>query len=199
LRNLEALVAEVQWMKSIIRILIALFGAFFGSLQINMISCRHGIPERPWSHWFCENQLWTWPVLLLVLFTALMLLLGKHFVAFRRPISVFLLLLYGVYGILYAIEWRVWWPALVPIGSVLAAVGIALRKVWGRLIVCAFSLVFTLYWCWSVAYAVLSGYMTSVRPLEAALSLVPGIAFVLLAGFCCYVTIQQRNSETGWV
>ena len=39
----------------------------------------------------------------------------------------------------------------------------------------------------------------SVAMLLAALSFVPGIAFGLLAGFCCYVAIRQRGSETGWV
>jgi hypothetical protein len=128
-----------------------------------------------------------------------MLLLGKRSVVFRRPISVLLLVVYGIYGVLDSFEWRAWWLALVPIGALLAAIGIVLRKVWGRVLISALSLLFALYWIWSIGVAIHSGYLTSARPLQSALSLVPGIAIVLLAGFGCYVAIQQRNSETGWV
>jgi uncharacterized membrane protein (UPF0136 family) len=187
-------------MKLVIRVLIALFGASFGSLQIQMSGCRPGLLEQPWSGWLCGNHVpRTLLILIPFLFVVLLFLLGKRSVIFRRPISVLLLVIYGIYGILDSFEWRAWWLALVPIGALLAAVGIVSGNAWGRVLIWALSLLFALYWIWSIGVAIHSGYLTSARPFQSALSLVPGIAFGLLAGFCCYVAIQQRNSETGWM
>src|SRR5438309_217735 len=117
----------IQGMKSVIRVLIALFGAFFGSLQIQMSGCRPGLPGQPWKDWLCGNHVpRTWLILIPFLFVVLMLLLGKRSVVFRRPISVLLLVIYGIYGVLDSFEWRAWWLALVPIGALLAAIGIVL-------------------------------------------------------------------------
>jgi hypothetical protein len=187
-------------MKAFTRVLIALFGAFFVSLYAQVSVCRPGILEQPSNQWLCGHRLLpTWLLLIPVFFIALMLLLGKHCVAYRRTMSVLLLSTYGIYAAFESVNLHAWWQVSFSVAMLLAAVGIALRKRWGSVLVCALSLLFGVYYIWSVGVAVHSGYLKTVRPLEAALSFVPGIAFGLLAGFCCYVAIRQRRSEPGRV
>jgi hypothetical protein len=104
----------------------------------------------------------------------------------RRPLAVLLLLAYAIYGLVEAFEYQLWWLALVPVAALAAGIGVALRARWGTLTTYAISILFVMYWLWGVITAALGGVFQSRPPLQAGLMLVPGIAFGLLAGFCCY-------------
>ena len=132
-----------------------------------------------------------------VLFSLTLMLLGRRCAAWRVPTTVVLLVSYGAYGVTYAIEYGPWWVAIAPLVALLAAVGIGLRQRWGTLVTYAISLLFGLYWAWGIVVAIHAGTFTSVPPLEAALSLVPGMAFGLLAGFCCYAVTARRAASDG--
>jgi len=187
-------------MKSFIRVLIALYGAFFASLYGQVSACPSGTLEQPWKEWLCGHRLLpTWLLLIPVLFIAFMFLLGKHSLAYRRTMSVLLLSTYGIFAAFETVNSHAWWQVPFSVSVLLAAIGIALRKKWGSVLVCALSLVFAVIYAWSVVTGIQSGYIKTVRPLEAVLSFMPGIAFGLLAGFCCYVAIQQHNPEVGRV
>jgi hypothetical protein len=101
---------------------------------------------------------------------------------------VLLLIAYAIYGISYAFRYQAWWLALVPVAALAAAIGVALRARWGSLLIYAISALYAIYWSWGVVTAARTGVFQSVRPLQAALMLVPEIAFILLAGFCCYAS-----------
>ncbi len=75
-----------------------------------------------------------------------------------------------------------------------AAIGVALRARWGTLVTYAISALFAIYWSWSVIAGARAGEFQSNPPLVAALMLVPGIAFGLVAGFCCYAS-RPRASQ----
>jgi hypothetical protein len=133
-------------MKAFTRVLIALFGAFFVSLYAQVSVCRPGIPEQPSNQWLCGHRLLpTWLLLIPVFFIALMLLLGKHCVAYRRTMSVLLLSTYGIYAAFESVKLHAWWQVSFSVAMLLAAVGIALRKRWGSVLVCALSLLFVLH------------------------------------------------------
>lgn len=118
-------------------------------------------------------------------------MLSRRCARWRVPLAVLLLLSYGMYGIVDAIGYQLWWLALVPIVSIVAiaaAVGVGLRARWGSLLTYAISVLFVLYWLWGVIALARAGFFGSRSPLEGVLTLVPGVAFFLLAGFCCYVS-----------
>ena len=95
----------IQGLKSVVRVLIALFGAFFGSLQIQMSGCQLGVLGPSWSGWLCGHHVpQTWLLLIPILFIALMLILGNRLTAFQHSICVALLFVYGSYGVFDSIE-----------------------------------------------------------------------------------------------
>jgi hypothetical protein len=115
----------------------------------------------------------------------------------RRPLAVLLLLSYGVYGVVDATGYGLWWRALVPVAALAAAVGVWLRARWGTLLTYAVAVLYALYWAWATIAAAGAGYFSSQPPLKGALALVPGIAFGLLAGFCCYVSSAAQSGNGG--
>jgi len=158
--------------KTTVRILVAVFTAFFGTLQITMI--RH------------DHRIAIGIVLFALLFSLTLYVLSHDLAKWRVPIAVLSLLTYGVYGIVDAFGYRLWWFGLVPFAALIAAVGVGLRARWGTLVTYAISILFALYWSWGIFMAANGGYFETRPALEGALSFVPGIAFLLLAGFCCY-------------
>jgi hypothetical protein len=123
-----------------------------------------------------------------LLFALTLLILDNRSAALRRPLAVLLLIAYAVYGFSDAFRYQAWWLVLVPVTALAAAIGISLRARWGSLLIYAISALFAIYWSWGVVTAAKAGTFQSVPLLEAALMLVPGIAFALLAGFCCYAS-----------
>lgn len=158
--------------KTTVRILVAVFTAFFGALQITMI--RH------------DHRIAIGIVLFALLFSLTLYVLSHALEKWRVPIAVVILLTYAIYGIIDAFGYRLWWLGLVPFGALIAAVGVGLRTRWGTLVTYAISILFTLYWSWEIFMVATGGYFESRPVLEGALSFVPGIAFLLLASFCCY-------------
>jgi hypothetical protein len=178
--------------KFLVRALATLFAAFFGTLQVSMTGCALA-PGAAWTRWLCHSHSVASSILLFaILFVFTVLVLSRRCVAWRVPIAAVLLVSYGIYGIIDAIEYQLWWLALVPVVALAAAAGIGLRARWGTLLTYAIAALFALYWSWGVVMAVRGGVFGSRPLLENALMLVPGIAFGLLAGFCCYVSAGVR-------
>lgn len=178
----------VRVIKAAARTLIALFAAFFGTLQLSMTVCRIA-PGAAWTRWLCHTHWFASPLLSFAfLFALTLLVLSRRSAAFRRPLAVLLLLAYAVYGLVDTFEFQLGWLAIVPVVALIAAIGVALKVRWGTLVTYAISALFVIYWLWGVITAARVGFFQSRPPLEAALSLVPGIAFGLLAGFCSYAS-----------
>jgi hypothetical protein len=74
-------------------------------------------------------------------------------------------------------------------------VGVALRARWARYLVYALTLVFATTWGYAIWIAANAGYFQSSGPGRSLLSLMPGVAFVLLGLFCCYVVTGQQFPE----
>jgi hypothetical protein len=174
--------------KAAVRTLVGLFAGFFGTLQLSMTGCQLA-PGAPWTRWLCDShRLASSLMSIAFLFALTLMALSRRSAAFRRPIAVLLLLAYGLYGLDDAFESQLWWLAVLPAVALAAALGIALRARWGTLVTYAISALFVIYWSWGIITAARVGIFQSRPPLEAALMLVPGIAFGLLAGFCCYAS-----------
>jgi hypothetical protein len=175
--------------KAAVRVLIALFAAFFGTVQLSMTFC----PALSWTQQLCHTHRIASPILSFALLFALTLLvLSRRYVGLRLPLAVVLLLSYGIHGVMDAIGYQLWWFALVPVVALAAAVGVGMRARWGTLLTYAISILFVLYWSWGIVTAARTGFFGSRPALEAALSFVPGTAFALLAGFCCYTASGAR-------
>ena len=109
--------------------------------------------------------------------------------AFTRGASVFILGRdVAEVSFIDTFEFQFWWLALIPVAALIAAIGVALKARWGTFVTYAMSALFVIYWSWGVIRAARVGVFQSRPPLEAALSLIPGIAFGLLAGFCSYAS-----------
>jgi hypothetical protein len=182
--------------KTAVRILVALFAGFFGTVQLSMTTCAFA-PKAAWSRWLCGmHPLVSSALSFVILFALTLTVLSHRRTAWRVPVAVLLLLSYGVYGIVDAIGYRAWWLALVPVCALAAAGGIGLRARWGTLLTYAISALFALYWAWGVLTAARNGVFLSQSPLMGGLMLVPGIAFGLLAGFCCYASAGADSTTT---
>jgi hypothetical protein len=73
-----------------------------------------------------------------------------------------------------------------------AAVGVALRARWARYLVYALTGAFVATWGYTIWVAANAGYFQSSGPGRSILSLMPGVAFVLVGVFCCYVVTPQQ-------
>jgi hypothetical protein len=178
----------METFKAVVRILAALFAAFFGTVQLSMTVCAPPA-NGAWAQWPCHSHPFVSSALsFMTLLVLTLLALSRRRAQWRMPLAVVLLLTYGLYGVVDAIGYRAWWLALAPVVAAAAAVGVGLRARWGTLMTYAVSALFALYWTWFVAAAALNGTFSSRPPLFGALMLVPGIAFGLLAGFCCYAS-----------
>jgi hypothetical protein len=114
--------------KAAVRTLVALFVAFFGTLQLSMTGCALA-PDAAWTRWVCHTHRIASPIFVFAVLLALTLLaLSRRFLAWRVPLAVVLLLSYGVYGISDAVNYRLWWLALVPVIALAAAAGVGLRN-----------------------------------------------------------------------
>jgi hypothetical protein len=183
-------------MKAAARILSAVFVGLFGTLELSLTVCRISA-VAVWTRQLCTAHPIVSPLLsFALLFFLTLMLLSRRCMVWRVPIAVLLLVSYGLYGIADAIGYGVWWIALVPAVALLAAIGLGLRQRWGTLLTYAISVLFGVYWVWGILAAIRAGTFASRPPLEVALSFVPGMAFALLAGFCCYVVATPRRGAT---
>ena len=183
----------METFKTVVRMVVALFVAFFGTVQPSMTVFAPPA-SAAWVQWPCHaHPLVSSALSFITLLVLTLLVLSRRCAQWRVPLAVVLLLTYGIYGVADAIGYRTWWLALAPVVAAAAAVGVGLRARWGTLMTYAVSTLFALYWIWSVAAAVLNGTFSSRPPLFGALMLVPGIAFGLLAGFCCYASSGMKK------
>lgn len=179
-------VTGIRVAKVAARTLATIFAAFFGTLQLSMTTCQPR-PTSALTRSLCQAHLITSSVVVFgLLFALSLLVLSTRMAALRRPLAVLLLVAYAIYGFVSTIEYQSWWLALVPVTALAAAIGVALRARWGTRLTYAISALFVIYWLWGVVTAARVGAFQSHPPLQAMLMLVPGLAFTLLAGFCCY-------------
>jgi type IV secretory pathway VirB6-like protein len=131
-------------------------------------------------------------------FAVIALLLGRHVIRFRRHMVVVLLVMYGLYGTAHLVSIHAWSMAFLPVATLVAASGVALRKSWPQYLVYVLSLLWVAQWSYYVWRAANSGYFRSSGVELSALSLMPGAAFLVLIIFCCYVvTASQPAAEIG--
>ena len=183
-------------MKLMVRLVVALFGAVFGALLLSVQACSYAArqADRPrWADFICGHNVgYQWIVSLPLLFVLLLTLLSTPLSRFRRTLVVMVLAVYGFYGVIQSFSSPLAWTALFPPAVLAAAVGVALRARWARYLVYALTGVFVITWGYSIWVAANAGYFESSGPGRSLLSLMPGVAFVLLGLFCCYVVTDGR-------
>jgi hypothetical protein len=182
-------------LKTSIRLLVTLFAALFGTLQLSM-TIQALLPADAWVRQMCHAHPIVSPGLSFVtLFAITLLVLSRRCAAWRLPLAVVVLASYGIYEIVEAVHYRAWSLALAPLVALGSAVGVGLRASWGAFLTCALSTFFVVYWIWGVVTAARNGTFVSRSALIDVLMLVPGTAFLLLAGFCCYVSFRASRLQ----
>ena len=180
----------VRTIKVSVSVLGALFAASFGTLLFKFTDCRLS-SNSSWAASICPTGTVAWWAFFVGLFSLTLVLLSRRYAIVRRPTAVVLLAAYSVYGFHYAFEYQSWWLTLVPLAFMAAAVGVALRTRWGTWATYGTTTLFLGNWLWGIIAAARAGTFESLRPLQSALMFVPGIAYVLLAGYCCYACTQR--------
>ena len=151
--------------KAAARMLIALFTAFFGTVQLSMTVCRID-PGAAWTDWLCHTHRFASPLVSFAfLFALTLLVLSRRSATFRRPFAVLLLLAYALYSVVDTFEFRFWWLALLTVATLIAAIGVALKARWGALVTYAISALFVIYWSWGVITAARVGFFQSRPPI----------------------------------
>jgi hypothetical protein len=190
-----------KWLKALVRLIAAFFGAIVGSLAGSVQVCAGAADDAAWPRWadfLCAHNVWVfWLLSAPILFTLILLLLGKHFAPFRHHAVVALLAVYGLYGLFTLSGNHTWRTMIVPAAALVAAVGVAVRQRWARYLVYVIALLLAVQWSYFVWTAAISGYFRDSGVGRSILSLLPGAAFLLLVTFCCYGVTTQRASERG--
>lgn len=188
--------------KTLIRVAVAIFGALFGSLAASVQICTSALHRAVWPHWadfVCGHNVgFFWLFSAPILFVLVSLLLSARFRSMRVYVVVLLLAAFGINGLLKTLVGAYsWWWIELPVAALGGAIGIALRKGWARYCVYTLALVFAITWVYSIWRAIDSGYYHEIGPAQSMLSLLPGLAFALLAAFCGYVvTYQLKSNDT---
>jgi hypothetical protein len=187
--------------KTFIRLIVALFAAVFGSLLASVLVCTFAAHRSAWPKWadlVCGHNVGLfWLMTAPLLFALVVFLLGRHFTPFRRPLAVLLLAVYGLYGLYASLGIHGWRTALLPAATLVAAIGVAGRTRWAPYLVYAVALVFAAIWVYYVWLAAVSGHFRNSGVGVAILSLLPGVAFLLLGAFCCYAATVDRVPQSG--
>jgi len=186
-------------MKGIARCVIALFGAFFGSLLVSVQICSYAARQTQWPRWadfMCGHNVgYQWIISGPILFAVLVAILSTPFSRFRRHWVVLLLAVYGAYGLVLSLSSSQTLSTIYSVMLLVAAVGVALRTAWARYLVYALTIVFVATLAFSIWNAANAGFFQSSGVSRSILSLMPGAAFGLLGLFCCYVVTVPRDSR----
>ena len=177
--------------KAIVRTTAALVVALFCTVQITISVCQPATTLALTRSLCQTHSLLSWVLTFAVLFAVTLLALSTRFARLRNWFAVGLLVAYAAYGFVSVFDYRTWQLAPLPLAVLIAAVGVALKARWGTFATYAVTAVFAIYIVWGLIAAARAGYLRSVPPLEACLAFVPGVTFLLLAGFCCYA--GRRN------
>jgi hypothetical protein len=100
---------------------------------------------------------------------------------------ILVLVSYGVWSISTAISGRMWDYIVGGLVALVAATGVILSQRWARAAIYILAALVTCGWLWYVWLAIRVGYFAHRRVLEGALALVPGVAMICVAGYCCFV------------
>ena len=175
-------------LKWLIRVLVGLFAAIFGSLYISVPLCKGSASSQmQWIHSLCGPDVWIlWVTGLFLIFRLILFALDDRFKRFRRYAVAVLLAIYGLYGLRDPQWWYSGW-LLVSIALLVAAFAVTIGSRWARYIVWSLAAAFVAMWGYSLWFAVRSGSFHNSSAVLVILSVVPGCALVLATAFCCYV------------
>jgi hypothetical protein len=114
-----------------------------------------------------------------------------------RWMTVIILGAHGAWGLL-----NVWYahaliPAIVPVASVAAAVGVALHQAWSRVLVLLLAGLFVGTWILSLWLASSAGAFHGWSARNIVISVLPGAFFSSLAVFCCFVVVARWRAPSG--
>jgi hypothetical protein len=181
----------------LVRLIVSLVCAVFGGLTISVSTCHW--QHRPgWVEGVCRSHVeLIWLLSVPVLFGLVYITMAKRARAFRRYIAAVLLSMYGIYGLVHAVQTREWWVWVVSLCALAAAFGVVARKRWAYALVWALALVYAAQWGYSVYRAAAAGYFQQYPLGEMVLSLLPGTVYLLMAGYCCYAVSQREVKGLG--
>jgi hypothetical protein len=111
--------------------------------------------------------------------------------------TVIILSGYGLWGLMSCWQTHAWVSAIGPVASIVAAVGVALRKLWCRPLVLLLALFFVGTWIYYMWHASVTGFYHGWPLRNVVISFLPGLFFSSVAMFCCYVVAVRLRPSHG--
>jgi hypothetical protein len=182
----------VDIMKTLVRVLVSLVCAVFGSLTVSVATCAAQNPPV-WLERVCGSDVESiWLLSGSLFFVLTYGAVGRHGRPFRHFIAAVMLGAYGIYAVVYATREHVWWAWIVGICGLTAAVGVAARRGWARGVVWILALLYLGQWSYHMYLATAGGYFWQIPLGEGIVSLLPWAVYLLMAGYCCYVVSAKE-------
>jgi hypothetical protein len=97
------------------------------------------------------------------------------------------LVLYGCWSISAAARVHLWSSVVGGLLALVAAAGVVKSKRWSSFVVYIIAVVFSAEWLWYIWVIHHAGYFSTIPFARVVVSLVPGVALMVVAGYCCYV------------
>ena len=115
-------------MKMVIRVTVSLICSVFGALTISVTTCN--AQRRPgWVESVCRHHVeLIWLLSVPLLFGLTYAIVAKRGRPFRRHIGTVLLGVYGIYGVIHAVQTHIWWAWVLSFCALMAAIGMIARK-----------------------------------------------------------------------
>ncbi len=110
---------------------------------------------------------------------------------FRRYVGTALLGVYGAYAVVHAVQAHIWWSCLIGLCALVAAIGVIARTAWSQALVWLLTLSYVGVWGYGIYLAAVTGYFQKAGLGVDVLSSLPGMVYLLLAGYCCYAVSQK--------
>ena len=179
-------------MKTLVRVLVSLVCAVFGSLTVSVVTCAAQSPSA-WLEGVCRSNVeLIWLVSGPLFFVFTYGVVDKHGKPFRHFIAAALLGAYGIYAAVYAAREHVWWAWIVGICALTAAIGVGARRGWARGVVWILALSYFGQWSYHMYLATTAGYFRRIPIGEGIVSLLPWAVYLLMASYCCYVVSAKE-------
>ena len=105
------------------------------------------------------------------------------------------LVLYGCWSVSAAMRGHPWTFTVGGLLALVAAAGIIKSQRWSSYVVYVLALFISAEWLWYMWVICYAGYFSTIAFGQIAISLLPGVAVIAVAGYCSYVAWRYVRDE----
>jgi hypothetical protein len=106
---------------------------------------------------------------------------------FHLALLTTVLTAYACWSISTTVSTGQWGYALGALAAIVAAAGVVKSQRWSALLIYLIALVFAAEWLWYIWLIVRLGFFSHLEPSQVLVSVIPGVAVVGIAGYCCFI------------